>query len=137
MLDTCCRMYVRVLVLINISKRQCSPTRNIKNRVKQLRLEHVHKFYNKSPTYLKDNFRKVEDYGCKTISRQLNRSNRFYLLNYNRSNRFYLLNSNISNRFSLLNYNRSNRFYLLNYNRSNLLIFFFTLDYIKDCSYCK
>jgi hypothetical protein len=40
--------------------------------LKQLRLEHVHTFYNKCPTYLKDNFRKVEDYGCKTISRQLN-----------------------------------------------------------------
>ena len=37
----------------NISKRECSSTRNIKNRVKQLRLEHVHTFYNKCPTYLK------------------------------------------------------------------------------------
>ena len=37
----------------NISKRECSSTRNIKKRVKQLRLEHVHTFYNKCPTYLK------------------------------------------------------------------------------------
>ena len=44
----------------NISKRQCSPTRNIKNRVKQLRLEHVHKFYNKCPKYLKDSVRPPE-----------------------------------------------------------------------------
>ena len=44
----------------NISKRQCSPTRNIKNRVKQLRLEHVHTFYNKCPTYLKGSVRPPE-----------------------------------------------------------------------------
>ena len=39
----------------NISKRQCLSTRNIKKRVKQLRLEHAHTFYNKCPTYLKGN----------------------------------------------------------------------------------
>ena len=44
----------------NISKRQCSSTRNIKNRVKQLRLEHVHTFYNKCPKYLKDSVRPPE-----------------------------------------------------------------------------
>jgi vacuolar-type H+-ATPase subunit E/Vma4 len=44
----------------NISKRQCLPTRNIKKRVKQLRLEHVHKLYNKCPTYLKGSVRPPE-----------------------------------------------------------------------------
>jgi hypothetical protein len=62
MLDTCCRMYVRVLVLIallcffHISGGQ----KYEKNRVKQLRLEHVHTFYNKYPTYLKGSVRPPE-----------------------------------------------------------------------------
>ena len=35
---------------------------NVENRVRQLRLNHVHKiFYNKSPPYMKNNFTKVRD----------------------------------------------------------------------------
>lgn len=35
---------------------------NVENRVKQLRLNHVHKiFYNKSPSYMKYNFTKIKD----------------------------------------------------------------------------
>ena len=33
---------------------------NIENRVKQLRLGHVHTIYNKCPAYLRDNLRKTD-----------------------------------------------------------------------------
>jgi uncharacterized circularly permuted ATP-grasp superfamily protein len=61
-----------------ISKRQCSPTRNIKqNRVKQLRLKHVHTFYNKCPTYLKDSVRPQE---IKKQSKAIKTRTRTYIL---------------------------------------------------------
>ena len=45
----------------NISKRQCYAHQKYKkNRVKQLRLEHAHTFYNKYPIYLKDSVRPPE-----------------------------------------------------------------------------
>lgn len=50
---------------------------NVENRVKQLRLNHVHKiFYNKSPYYMQGNFTKIKD--CHNYSTRSSDYNFFY-----------------------------------------------------------
>ena len=53
-------------------------TRNIKNRVKQLRLEHVHKFYNKFPTYLKGSVTSTRNIKNRVKQLRLEHAHTFY-----------------------------------------------------------
>ena len=94
----------------NISKRQCSPTRNIKNRVKQLRLEHAHTFYNKCTTYLKDSVRHQK---YKKESKAIKTRTRTYILQQ-KSNIFKRQCSptrNIKNRVKQLRLEHAHTFY--------------------------
>ena len=83
-------------------KGSVTSTRNIKNRVKQLRLEHAHTFYNKCPTYLKDSVTATRN--IKKQSKAIKTRTRTYILQQvsNISKRQCSPTKNIKNRVKQL-----------------------------------
>jgi hypothetical protein len=71
-----CEIYIYKKNVGPISSVTC--TRDIENRVKQLRLEHVHKFYNKCPTYQKDSVTSTRKIKNRVKQLRLEHVHKFY-----------------------------------------------------------